>query len=488
MTEEEKKRITRRKYLKYVGAGVVVVGVAGAAAYYGTLPPSPPTPTETTTLAPATTSEVTAASSTPSLTPLTFVRWHYNDTAVTGYVKQFEQELNESVTEEILENVNYTSLVDAKFQAGEKFDLLYAVAGQEFRWLDLGYTQDLESMSEINKIKADFYPDILEDFKDMNGKLAGLPYFWCPMCNPYVNDAILEKAGIGGQRPETWDELWAMARKVKSTGASRYPVLPHWADVGLGGIGWAFLAEMSNIYNDIDLTKTLFAKDFHPVFDTNTEIAELLTNWQRVVKEGLIDPGVLSAGENDMFSLSLSGIHAFVSSRLYFWKAMNDPASSKCIPEKLHMVPATSKQGWGEINSGFYLWPKNNTDPERSERLMKFFGWKDPTTGKRLTATAWAKSDALLSGYSDVLSDPDVIAAFTLWLGDRVDETFKAIDSIRPTMAVPWIWKSPVYTEWIETGFSTLSAVAIGQTSVKDGITQLRSLADSLYKKYYGGS
>jgi hypothetical protein len=152
------------------------------------------------------------------------------------------------------------------------------------------------------------------------------------------------------------------------------------------------------------------------------------------------------------------------------------------------MVPATSKQGWGEINSGFYLWPKNNTDPERSERLMKFFGWKDPTTGKRLTATAWAKSDALLSGYSDVLSDPDVIAAFTLWLGDRVDETFKAIDSIRPTMAVPWIWKSPVYTEWIETGFSTLSAVAIGQTSVKDGITQLRSLADSLYKKYYGGS
>jgi len=61
MTQEDKKQITRRNYLKYVGAGIVVVGAAAAAAYYGTLPRSPPTPTETTTLASATTSEVTTA-------------------------------------------------------------------------------------------------------------------------------------------------------------------------------------------------------------------------------------------------------------------------------------------------------------------------------------------------------------------------------------------------------------------------------------------
>jgi ribose transport system substrate-binding protein len=61
LSEAEKAKITRRKYLKYVGGGVVAVGVAAAGGYYyATLPP--PTPTPVTTAAPVTTAGVTSVS------------------------------------------------------------------------------------------------------------------------------------------------------------------------------------------------------------------------------------------------------------------------------------------------------------------------------------------------------------------------------------------------------------------------------------------
>ena len=48
MSEEKKSgKVSRRGYVKYAGAGIVVVAVAGAGAYYGTRPQAPATPTPT---------------------------------------------------------------------------------------------------------------------------------------------------------------------------------------------------------------------------------------------------------------------------------------------------------------------------------------------------------------------------------------------------------------------------------------------------------
>ena len=65
--KKEEKKVSRRSYLKYAGAGVVVVAVAGVGGYYATLPaPAPPTPSSTTV--PVTTAPVTTASMTPTYT------------------------------------------------------------------------------------------------------------------------------------------------------------------------------------------------------------------------------------------------------------------------------------------------------------------------------------------------------------------------------------------------------------------------------------
>ncbi len=66
--EQTEKDITRRKYLKYVGAGVVVVAVAGAGAYYATQPPTAP-PVTTATTAPPVTTATTAPPVTTATTP-----------------------------------------------------------------------------------------------------------------------------------------------------------------------------------------------------------------------------------------------------------------------------------------------------------------------------------------------------------------------------------------------------------------------------------
>jgi ABC-type glycerol-3-phosphate transport system substrate-binding protein len=499
------KKISRRRAVSTAVAAGAVVGVgilAGVGGYLaGSATGGVRTVTDTKTVtvgAQTVTTTVTAGGTTVTRTvtqtvtgkptvegpPLQFVHWHYRDDIVTSYVKKFEEYFGEKVTEIHLSNENYNPLLEAKFQAGDVIDMCYANFFEAARLIELGFTRDVESFPEIKQIKAEMYPSIVEAYSTADGRLAGLTYFWSARSCPVVDDAILEKAGMGGERPGTWDELWDMARDVKKAGAAEHPVMPHWFNANYG-ITWDFLAEMSNVFNDPDLTKTLFNRKFEPVFDAKTEVGELLKTWQQVFKEGLVDPTVLAqAGDSDHVSAIVTGKYAFTPTALYYFKVQNDPSQSRIPKGKANLVPVT-KSGWGVIDTGLYCWPKKTTDDFRSQRLIKFLGWRTPD-GERLTATAWAITDALGSGYTDTLRHPDVQKAFREWLGERAPQTLKTFDDIANTMGRPFIFKSPLYTEWADISFPILSAVTAGTTSVEDGVTRLRSEADRLYKKFHG--
>jgi ABC-type glycerol-3-phosphate transport system substrate-binding protein len=488
-------KISRRQALSTgakaaIGVGVVVVvGAAGYAAYTSV---TPGTTSATTSAASTSASSVTttlpttstaAASSNTNITPLTFVHWHYRDDRVTSYVNQFMQENNENVVQETLDNANYNPLIEAKFQSGETFDMNYANVFEANRLIKLGYTKPVEGFDGISQIKSEMYPSIVDAYSTKDGKLAGLPYFWSARSAPVVNDVIMDKANLSGQRPGTWDELWSLAAKIKSSGAADKPVLPHWFNANYG-IMWDFLGEMSNAYNDPDLTKTLFDKTFAPVFDTNSSAADLLQKWQTATKNGLVDTAIFSMGGDDPFvTASLTGNYAFVPTAIYYFKSMNDPSSSKIPVGKANLVPVKN-QGWGVIDTGLYCWPVKNHDDQRSQKLIKYLGYKNPKTGKRLTQTAWAETDALGSGYTDTLQDPDVKTAFNGWLGDRTDATLKTISDIANSMGRPFIFKATMYSPLADQFFPVLSAIASGGTDVKTGVTQLRAAADALFKQY----
>jgi len=467
----EQKTTSRRKFIA-AGAAAVAVAAVGGAAYYLSQGSAPPSNTASS-----------AASS-----PLVFDHWHFQDAQVTEYLKSFEKEFNEpAVVEEPIDNGNYHTLLLAKFEAGEVMDMCYANGYAVPTFLSLGYLQDLESMTDINQIKSEMYPGVIDSESTADGKLYCLPYYWSARPIVVVNDDILNKAGLSGQRPETWDELWSLAAKVKASGASQYPVIPNWMSI-TSGITWDFLGEMANAYNDPDCTKTLFGKDFHPVFDTNTEIADLLKTWQRVVKDGIVDPVVFSqTGEGETVAAMNTGKYAFATTALYDFVPMNDPKSSMIPLGSANLVPMV-KQPWGMMETGVYCWPKKNHSQERSQELLKFLGWKDPATGKRITATQWAKVANLGSGYPDTLDDPDVVASFKNWLGDRADATLKAQKDISNAVRTPWIWKSTYYTAWEATVLPILSSIASGTLSVNDGITKMRSIAESLWQKQYGST
>lgn len=525
MKQEEKseenmlnRKISRRKALTTAGKvaiGVVVAGVvAGVGGYYAgsaAAPPATVTKTETVTktaaaatvtetvTAPATTvtTTVTGPAVTETVTstvtrtvtgkptvvgpPLKFVHWHYRDDIVTSYVKKFEEYYGEKVEEIHLANENYGPLIETKFKAGEEIDMHYGNFFMVSRWIWLGWDRDVEAFPEIIQIKAEMYPSIVEAYSTADGRLAGLPYFWSARSAPVVNDEILEKAGMAGERPGTWDELWEMSRKIKKSGAAEYPVMPHWF-AAFYGIQWDFEAELGNAYDDPDLTKTFIAKDFSPI--VGPEVKELLKTWQDVVKEGLVDPAVFAqAGDSDHVSAICTGKYAFMPTAIYYFKVLNDPAQSRIPLGKANLVPVT-KQGWGVIDTGLYCWPKKVTDEERSQRLIKFLGWRTPW-GERLTSTSWAKTDWLGSGYTDTIRRKDVIEAYREVLGDRTESHLKIMDDIAATMTRPWIYKSPMYLEYAHFAFPILSAVASGTQAVDEGVESLRSKLDELYKKYH---
>ncbi|MEM3120450.1 MAG: extracellular solute-binding protein, partial [Nitrososphaerota archaeon] len=246
----ERDKISRRKALSTaskVAIGAVAAGaIAGLAGYSAGSSAAQPARTETITrtetLGGATVREtvtrtVTAGTQPVTGPPLQFVHWHYRDDIVTSYVKKFMDYYGEKVDEVLLANENYGPLMEAKFQAGDVIDMHYANFFMVSRWISLGWDRDVEAFREIDQIKAEMYPSIVEAYSTAEGKLAGLPYFWSARSAPVVNDDILEKAGMGGERPGTWDELWEMSRRIKASGAATYPVMPHWFNA-FYGIVW----------------------------------------------------------------------------------------------------------------------------------------------------------------------------------------------------------------------------------------------------------
>src|SRR6185437_847309 len=107
-------------------------------------------------------------------------------------------------------------------------------------------------------------------------------------------------------------------------------------------------------------TKTLFDKNFQPVFDTNSDAADLLTMWATATKNGLVDPSVFSQSqEADTVQAGNTGQYAYISTAIYDFMSLNDPTASQIPVGSANLVDVSTKQsGWGMIETGVYCWPK----------------------------------------------------------------------------------------------------------------------------------
>jgi hypothetical protein len=465
-----------------VGIGVAIAAIAGVGIYeaYAASSGSSSSTTSSTT----TTTSSTAANN------LSFKHWNFENAQVSSYVKTFDTETGFNTSESYLDNNTYNPLIEAAFQSGEIIDMHYANGYEVPRLLSLGYDKDTSTMTNISQIQSEMYPSIVDSLSTVNGVLYGLCYYWSARPILSVNDAVLNQTSLAGKRPAGWKDMWTdSAVTVQKAGIVQYPVMPSWFSANYG-IGWGFMGEVANTFNDADDTQSLFNKSFAPVFDTNTDIADLLTTWATATKSGLVDPAVFSqASESDGVAAGSTGKYAYTATAFYDFQSLNTPTSSQIPVGDANLCDTTTTQsGWGMIETGVYCWPKVTHSDANSQQIIKWFGYKDPTTGKRITQPAWAIAAALGSGYPDTLQDPTVTAGYQSWLGDRTTSTLSALSNITNGDKTPWVWKSLIYTSWQDTIYPVLSSVASGVLPVSQGITTMRNLADQLYQSTYGST
>jgi multiple sugar transport system substrate-binding protein len=240
MTQEEKKQITRRNYLKYVGAGVVVVGAAAAAAYYATLPPSPPT-----TLASATTSEVTTAATsavTSTAAPSTYATTI--DVLAPPWAGLPPEEIplaSQAAGANVNDNViDYEALRDriasslaTKVAPGDvtEVDSLW-VNGYKDAWEPL---EGKYALSDADRADMDYLLKA-QPWYNEDGKLLAIPYS-CDFSLLSGNRNMLEKAGYTDW-PKTFEELKNICQDIVTKG-----ICDRGFEIGVGansGTPWMF--------------------------------------------------------------------------------------------------------------------------------------------------------------------------------------------------------------------------------------------------------
>ena len=118
----------------------------------------------------------------------------------------------------------------------------------------------------------DYIPEILTAKKD--GKIWGLPL------NPstlvmYYNKDLFRKVGLNPDKPpQTWDEVYQAAKKIKALGKDYYGIRLYAGDWVVEAAIWQFGGE-------------IVSPDYKKILFNSKESVEAVTLWKKMVDEGL---------------------------------------------------------------------------------------------------------------------------------------------------------------------------------------------------------
>jgi len=255
------------------------------------------------------------------------------------------------------------------------------------------------------------------------------------------------------------------------------PLLPHWFAAGVWfGVSWGYLFECLNT------GAVLFDAENNPVFDDKT--IEILSNWRALMEEGIVSDSVFTMGEADYIDAFAQGTYAYSPQQTYDLKVFNDPARS---PVAGQVAPVRFVyQPWGLIDEGIYCIPNRNDSDEklaRKYRLGGWFGYRDHED-ELYVAKRWAIEAGLNSGYTAILEDPDVIAAYESWLPKP--EMLDTINGVVNAGQFPSVWQTFWWEEWNASAMTELPRAILGQAPVEEVHANLKKLAEELQARYQG--
>ena len=378
----EEKKVSRRKYIAYAGAGVVIVAGAAAGAYYATRKPAPsptPTPTPTPTM-PTTPTAKPTPTPTPTKLPyegITLVQQACAEPLAVPFKMAAEEFKKRTGATIIIEEVAYGHVHDKVMTEAIGGTGAYDLVHMNPVWAsDVvlgGYALPVDQYIDVN---SEEWLDIIPAFREYvkwGGKIYGWPmdgdthalYYRKDLFeHPDEKEEFKKRYGYELRVPETWDEYLDAAefftRKKGETLAGKKLEEDFW---GTGGnfrreqVHWWFFAR----YFGLGGKYYFDPETMEPAFTSEAGVRAL----EIMLKEAdpkRSPPGVLSWGFTELFSGFYTGIIAMSSANI--WPDMapmsEDPTKSKI----------RGKWGISHVPGTYEVWNYEEKKWEKTDKLF----------------------------------------------------------------------------------------------------------------------
>ncbi len=329
--------------------------------------------------------------------PVFFRGWQYKTDIVQDNVDRYNNEQGGNVDYATVTG-DYPAIMEQSLMAGGELDVLYANPSQAGRYFDGGWIMPAEALPNIDAIKADMYPNILDAWT-YKGNLLGLSYFVSTRGVMHVNLKKYHELGYGdADFPANWDALYDQLYEIRGKGVDQ-PFLPHWINEWYG-ISWAFDFEVMNRGGEIAHPDT-----HEPLLTTDTDGAayKTLEDWKRIWNDGLVPEEVLTYNESSYIDAYASGRYVFSPQQLYDLETFNREDRSQ-IAGHASLLPYQG-QSWGLLDSAVYLMTSRERDDAHTDDVKRFASWYgyQDQTGNVFVGNRWMQESMLFSGYRSVM-------------------------------------------------------------------------------------
>ena len=397
--------------------------------------------------------------------PINLSGWVFKPDTVKDYVDFFNKKHNGQVKYEAIPWANYHPTMETRALAGEVVDVMYCNAANRERWWENGLIRALDDLPGMDEIKKKIAPASLDALKSRDGsKFIALPYFTSLFILMY-NEPMLQQAGIKAP-PKTWDELVEHCLKLKKDKVSDTPFLPNWNNSGSGTMPQFMSDCFSEGANVFDAKNKL-------IVDQEPGAARVLERWQKVYKEGLVNPEVLTkTSSTDTHRLFWPGRYAYHTNHSYYLKTIaGEPENSKLAPKKAKMAMYPGN-GQTHMFTEFYTMNAKTKAVEESWKLLRFLGGN--LNGDWYVQRQWCLIAGLDNPYPEMYEHPEIIQSYDRWVDLKLlREQYKKGRIVNA-------FKEPWYGEYDSKAVAIVHNVIRGNSPVPKGLKDLVALQKSL--------
>jgi len=411
--------------------------------------------------------------------------------------------MNENVSLNVI-TANYDATVETKLLAGD-LDLAYETPDGAQAHFASGLTQDVSNITadfptgrvlwnasdQVAAIKAG-YPSFVDTMTSLQGNLVALPYYQSSFGTPLADNKLLMTANLATSAtdstnyPKSYTDLYNQMPTIVKSGATSTPLLPLWYEAFPGwGIPHGFIGEAGARFG---YNKELFSArpNFVPQFDTNTGVADMLTDWMNLWSNNYVPHGILTlSSDGDVDGLFETGTFGYALWWQYNLKAYNNPSANKHAGYINPVPNGTGSTGnnWGYTVQQVYLMRKIQNDPallERTQGLMTWMTWKDRTEYPYEPLRIAAQADiAAFTAYVDVNHGPEVTQAFQTAVPDPTTQV-PIMLAVQQNSTYNQIIPAPWADSWMISLSSELPKYLTGEQSQATTITNIKTKAEQL--------